>query len=79
MISNEDVDLEYFKQGQEGYYFGPPASQSAEEPKAMATAPTEVANPAATPADNAALSKDKGTEELSITQPKLIFCTRSRN
>lgn len=63
VISNEDLDLEYFKQGQQGYYFGAPPWPTTEENNANAVAATDVANPATTPADNEA--RHKGTDKDS--------------
>ena len=65
VISNEDLDLEYFKRGQEGYYFGPPARLTGEEANANAVAANEVANLGAAPADKEARPKDRTAEEAA--------------
>lgn len=65
VISNEDLDLEYFKRGQEGFDFGLPAKTTTEEPSVNAVAATDAAGSASIPADKEAGTKDKSAEEAA--------------
>jgi hypothetical protein len=71
VISNEDLDLEYYKRGQEGFNFGPPARITTEEPGVSTVAATEVAGPASTPADKEARPKDKSAEEAAAEDAEI--------
>jgi hypothetical protein len=71
VISNEDLDLEYFKRGQEGFNFGAPATQPSEEPNAIAAAATEVANPSANSPDREARSKDNDSAEVALEDAEI--------
>jgi hypothetical protein len=71
VISNEDLDLEYFKRGQEGFNFGPPSKTTTEEPSVNAVAATEVTNPAAIPADKEAQPEDKSAQEAAAEDAKI--------
>jgi hypothetical protein len=65
VISNEDLDLEYYKRGQEGFNFGPPAGITTAEPSVNAVVPAELANPAVNPPDKESRPKDKSAEEAA--------------
>jgi hypothetical protein len=71
VISNEDLDLEYYKRGQEGFNFGPPARITTEEPSANTVVPTELANPAVIHPDKEAGPKDKSAEEAAAEDAEI--------
>jgi hypothetical protein len=71
VISNEDLDLEYYKRGQEGFNFGPPATITTEEPGLNTVAAAEVAGPASTPANKEAGPKDKSAEEAAAEDAEI--------
>jgi hypothetical protein len=63
VISNEDLDTEYFKPGQEGLYLGAPAKLKTETLSASGTVTAEAADQAATSANKEPRPKDVDSEE----------------
>ena len=65
VISNEDLDMEYFKPGQEGLYLGAPARLNTEAPRASAVA-SEATDQSSGSANIEAQAKDdKASQEAA--------------
>lgn len=62
VITNEDLDLEYFKPGQEGLNLGAATSSKTEAPSASGLADVEAANQTAPSATEESQTKDKDSE-----------------
>jgi len=70
VISNEDLDLEYFKPGQEGFNFGVPAGSKMAGPSA-GTAAGETADQTAASANKEAQPKDKDSAEAAAQDAEI--------
>ena len=64
VISNEDLDTEYFKPGQEGLYLGAPARSKTEALSASGAVTTEAADQAAPSANKEPRPKDVDSDEV---------------
>jgi hypothetical protein len=71
VISNEDLDLEYFKPGQEGLNLGAPAKLNTEASSASGIAAAEAANQAATSANKESRAKSKDSEEAAAEDAEI--------
>jgi hypothetical protein len=71
VITNEDLDLEYFKPGQEGLNLGASARVKTEAPGASELAGAEAANQTATSATEESQTKDKDSEEAAAEDAEI--------
>ncbi|HKN74440.1 MAG TPA: hypothetical protein VJW94_04620 [Candidatus Acidoferrum sp.] len=65
VISNEDLDLEYFKPGQEGLYLGAPPKLKAGDSSASAVATAEAADQPSASTNNEPRPNEKNSEEAA--------------
>ncbi len=65
VITNDDLDTEHFKPGQEGFNVGAPASPQTEAPSAISLAATNAADQAATSANKESGPKGKESEKAA--------------
>jgi hypothetical protein len=72
VISNEDLDTEYIKPGQQGLNLGAPARLKTEAPGTGAVAAAEAAGQAATSANKESGSKDKESEEAAAEDAEIV-------
>jgi hypothetical protein len=71
VISNEDLDTEYFKPGQEGLYLGAPAKSKTEARSASGAVTTEAADQAATSTNKEPRPKDVDSEEAAAEDAEI--------
>ena len=71
VISNEDLDTEYFKPGQEGLYLGAPATSKTEALSASGTVTTEAADQTATSVDKEPRPKDVDSDEVDAEDAEI--------
>jgi hypothetical protein len=68
VISNEDLDLEYFKPGQEGLNLGAPASET---PSASSEAVAAVGDPVSASTENESRLEGKGSDEAAAENAEI--------
>jgi hypothetical protein len=71
VISNEDLDTEYFKPGQEGLYLGAPARSKTEALSASRAVTTEAADQAAPSANKEHRPKDVDSDEVDAENAEI--------
>ena len=71
VISNDDLDMEYFKPGQEGLNLGAPARLKTEAPRASSVAAAETADQAASSANKESQPKGKDSEEAAAEDAEI--------
>jgi hypothetical protein len=70
IISNEDLDLEYYKPGQEGYNFGAPSGSSTAAPSTVAVA-ADSADQSAASTNKDSQPKSKESEEAAAQDEEI--------
>jgi hypothetical protein len=71
VISNDDLDMEYFKPGQEGLNLDAPARLKTEVPSASSVAAAEAADHTVTSANKESRPKDKDSQEAAAEDAEI--------